>query len=365
MAEITATPAVRRKPVFHDLAVSAVDRLTDDAVAVTFAVPEELREAYRFEAGQHLNIRTALAGDDVRRSYSICSPEGGPLRVGVKLLPGGAFSSYVHGSLAVGDVLEVMTPMGHFSTPLDPANAKRYAFLAAGSGITPVLSVMATILEREPASDVVLVFGNRTTASVMFLEELEELKDRYLGRVQLVHVLSREEQDAPLLHGRIDAEKLSALLGSLIGVDTVDEWFLCGPFAMVETARKTLVEAGVDERHVHLELFHAEPLAPSTAEVVETPGEGAEVTVVLDGRRTTLTLPAAGRSVLDALLAVRSDAPYACKGGVCGTCRARVVEGEVRMDTNYALEADEVERGFVLTCQSHPVSERVTLDYDA
>jgi ring-1,2-phenylacetyl-CoA epoxidase subunit PaaE len=331
---------------------------------VTFAVPSELAEAYAFEAGQHLNIRTSLAGDDVRRSYSICSPEGGPLRVGVKVLPGGAFSSYVHATLAPGDVLEVMTPLGRFKTPLDPANAKRYCFIAAGSGITPVMSLMSTILAVEPNSDVVLLYGNRTTASVMFLEELEGLKDRYLERVQLVHVLSREEQESPLLTGRLDADKLAKLLGVLVPPASVDEWFLCGPFGLVESARAVLADAGVDERHVHFELFHAEPLAPSTAVVVEAAGEGAEVTAVLDGRKTAFTLPPS-KSVLDGLLPVRADAPYACKGGVCGTCRAQVVDGSVRMDTNYALEADEVERGFVLTCQSHPTSDKVTLDYDA
>ncbi|MDX6274904.1 MAG: ring,2-phenylacetyl-CoA epoxidase subunit PaaE [Frankiales bacterium] len=364
MTDLVATPAVRRKPVFHELAVAHVERLTEDSVAVTFAVPSELAEAYAFEAGQHLNIRTSLAGDDVRRSYSICSPEGGPLRVGVKVLPGGAFSSYVHATLAPGDVLEVMTPLGRFKTPLDPTNAKRYCFIAAGSGITPVMSLMSTILAVEPNSEVVLLYGNRTTASVMFLEELEGLKDRYLERVQLVHVLSREEQESPLLTGRLDADKLTKLLGVLVPPASVDEWFLCGPFGLVESARAVLADAGADERHVHFELFHAEPLAPSTAVVVEAAGEGAEVTAVLDGRKTAFTLPPS-KSVLDGLLAVRADAPYACKGGVCGTCRAQVVDGSVRMDTNYALEADEVERGFVLTCQSHPTSDKVTLDYDA
>ncbi|MDX6224017.1 MAG: ring,2-phenylacetyl-CoA epoxidase subunit PaaE, partial [Frankiales bacterium] len=307
MTDLVATPAVRRKPVFHELAVAHVERLTEDSVAVTFAVPSELAEAYAFEAGQHLNIRTSLAGDDVRRSYSICSPEGGPLRVGVKVLPGGAFSSYVHATLAPGDVLEVMTPLGRFKTPLDPANAKRYCFIAAGSGITPVMSLMSTILAVEPNSDVVLLYGNRTTASVMFLEELEGLKDRYLERVQLVHVLSREEQESPLLTGRLDADKLTKLLGVLVPPASVDEWFLCGPFGLVESARAVLADAGVDERHVHFELFHAEPLAPSTAVVVEAAGEGAEVTAVLDGRKTAFTLPPS-KSVLDGLLAVRADA---------------------------------------------------------
>ncbi len=360
----------RRRATFHRLRVAAVERLTDDSVAITFAVPPELREAYRFTQGQHVSVRRPAdqGGDEVRRSYSICAPATtGPLRIAVKRLPGGIFSEWASGGLVVGDELEVLTPVGRFFTPLDPANAKHYAAVAAGSGITPVLSIVATTLEVEPASRVTLIYGNRTSRSVMFLEELEDLKDRYPERFQLLHVLSREQQDSALLTGRIDADKVRALLASVLPPDTVDEWFLCGPYGMVMAARDVLLEHGVDRRHVHSELFHVGDTAPPVRLVTAgaEPAPTSTVTVVLDGRRTTLELASDAEPVLDAVLQVRADAPYACKGGVCGTCRAKVVEGSVEMDRVYALEDEEIERGYVLTCQSHPRTPRVVLDFDA
>ncbi|WP_109509943.1 1,2-phenylacetyl-CoA epoxidase subunit PaaE [Nocardioides speluncae] len=352
-----------RHSSFHALKVSAIDELTEDSVALTFEVPDELRDVYAFEAGQHLSIRAGE--DEIRRSYSICTaPSSAILRIGVKRLPGGAFSGEVVGRLKVGDELDVMTPAGHFSTPLDPTARKRYAAVAAGSGITPVLSILAAALETEPDSDAVLVYANRTHRTVMFLDEVHELKDRFPDRLQILHVLSREEQDVELLSGRLDADRMKRLLGSLVPPDRVDEWFLCGPQQMVHELRGTLLESGVDPAHIHLELFHADPVprAPIVADAVEG---AAEVTVTLDGRSSTFPLRPDDVPVLDAALRVRSDAPFACKGGVCGTCRARLIEGTVVMDTNWALEADEVERGYVLTCQSHPTSPKVVLDYDA
>jgi ring-1,2-phenylacetyl-CoA epoxidase subunit PaaE len=352
--------------VFHPLAVEAVESVTDDSVAITFAVPAELREDYAFTQGQHLTIRTELAGDDVRRNYSICSPvSSGVLRVAVKRLPGGAFSEHALDVLKPGDVLDVMTPSGRFFTELDPANAKHYVCIAAGSGITPVLSIVATTLETEPHSTVTLIYANRTQRTVMFLEEVEDLKDRYRERLQLIHVLSREPQEVELFSGRLDTDRMSRILDGLLPVDTVDEWFLCGPFDMVSSLRKLLVAEGVSKRSVHAEVFHVESAPPvrRTTEVADA--AGAEVTITLDGRKSTFRLAPDGPAVLDAALAVRSDAPFACKGGVCGTCRARVLEGSVEMDTNWALEPDEVEKGYVLTCQSHPTSDTVVLDYDA
>lgn len=352
----------RSHAAFHPLRVSAIDQLTEDSVALTFEVPEDLRDDYAFEAGQHLSIR---AGDEIRRSYSICTaPSSGILRIGVKRLPGGAFSGEVVGRLQVGDELDVMTPAGHFSTPLDPTARKRYAAVAAGSGITPVLSILAAALETEPESDAVLVYVNRTHRTVMFLDEVHELKDRFPDRLQILHVLSREEQEVELLSGRLDADRMKRLLGSLVPPDRVDEWFLCGPQQMVHELRGVLLEAGVDPAHIHLELFHADPVARAPIVADEVEG-AAEVTVTLDGRSSTFPLRPDDVPVLDAALRVRSDAPFACKGGVCGTCRARLVEGTVVMDTNWALEADEIERGYVLTCQSHPTSPKVVLDYDA
>jgi ring-1,2-phenylacetyl-CoA epoxidase subunit PaaE len=361
--------AGRRHGEFHRLRVRAVERLTEDAVAISFEVPEDLRDAYAFTAGQHLTLRTVVDGEEVRRTYSICAPAGsGRLRVAVKRLDGGAFSGYANGRLAVGDEVDVMTPTGRFTVRPDPRLARHHVAVAAGSGITPVLSIVATVLEQEPRSTVTLVYGNRTTRSVMFLDELADLKDLYPTRLRLLHVLSREPQEAELLTGRIDAAKLRDLTGSLLPVAGVDEWYLCGPFAMVEEARATLLDAGVDRSHVHMELFHVEGEAPRVAsqDGAAARDEGSStVTVTLDGRATTLDVPRDGTRILDAALTVRADAPYSCKGGVCGTCRARLVSGEVEMERNYALEPDEIEGGFVLACQSRPVTDEVVLDFDA
>ncbi|MGZ8738151.1 MAG: 1,2-phenylacetyl-CoA epoxidase subunit PaaE [Nocardioides sp.] len=358
-----------RHSVFHPLTVEAVEPLTDDSVAITFTVPPELRQDYAFTQGQHLTIRTELAGDDVRRNYSICSPvSSGVLRVAVKRLPGGAFSEHALDVLQPGDVLDVMTPSGRFFTELEPANAKHYVCVAAGSGITPVLSIVATSLETEPDSTVTLIYANRTHRTVMFLEEVEDLKDRYRERLQLMHVLSREPQEVELFSGRLDTDRMQRIIDSLLPVDTVDEWFLCGPFEMVSSLRKLLVAEGVSKRAVHAEVFHVEsapPLRRTAPSALGNDASGAEVTITLDGRRSTFRLAPDGPPVLEAALTVRADAPFACKGGVCGTCRAKVLEGSVEMDTNWALEPDEVEKGYVLTCQSHPTSDTVVLDYDA
>ncbi|HEX6249030.1 MAG TPA: 2Fe-2S iron-sulfur cluster-binding protein, partial [Nocardioidaceae bacterium] len=281
-------------------------------------------------------------------------------------LPGGAFSEHALDKLQAGDALDVMTPTGRFFTELDPEHRKSYVCVAAGSGITPILSIVATTLEVEPQSRVTLVYANRTHSSVMFLEEVEDLKDRYPDRFQLIHVLSREPQEVELFSGRLDVPRMQRLLDSVIPPAHVDEWFLCGPYDMVSTLRKQLVAEGVSKRSIHAEVFHVETRPAPRRTPVETASQtGAEVTISLDGRRSTFPLAPDGPSVLEAALAVRADAPFACKGGVCGTCRAKVVEGTVEMDTNWALERDEVERGYVLTCQSHPTSDKVVLDYDA
>jgi ring-1,2-phenylacetyl-CoA epoxidase subunit PaaE len=354
------------KAVFHRLRVSDVLPLTDDAVCISFDVPAELASDYAFVHGQHVTVRTSLAGDDVRRSYSICAPAGhGQLRIGVKVLPGGHFSGFAADGLKVGDELEVMTPTGRFNTRLHPANRKHYAAIAAGSGITPILSIIATTLERERSSTFALIYANRTSRTVMFLEELEDLKDTYPDRFQLIHVFSREEQDAELLSGRLDGPRLRKITESLVPVDTVKEWFLCGPYEMVVDLREALVEAGADAEHIHTELFHVDTKPREHRHSEADEGEGAEVTISLDGRRSTFRLKGADVPVLDAVLRVRADAPFACKGGVCGTCRAKLLEGTVEMDTNYALEPDEIVNGYVLTCQSHPTSPIVRLDYDA
>ncbi len=357
-------PAPHRSE-FHTLRVDDVERLTPDSVALSFAVPEGLRAAYTFTPGQHLTLRTSIDGQEVRRSYSICVPPGDGLRVAVKRLEGGVFSHFAHGGLTAGAELDVMTPAGRFGVTPDPARSAHYAAVVAGSGITPVMSVLAAVLRDEPGSRFTLVYGNRDSSSVMFADDLADLKDRYPTRLQVVHVLSREPQDAELLHGRIDGARLTRLLDAVVPPETVDQWLLCGPFGLVEEARRVLTGRGVPASRVHRELFHVDGEAPR---VVRRRTAGADagttVTVRLDGRSSTFAMPDEG-SVLDATLAVRADAPFACRGGVCGTCRAKVVEGSVEMARNFALEPAEVADGFVLACQSAPTSERLVLDFDA
>jgi ring-1,2-phenylacetyl-CoA epoxidase subunit PaaE len=357
---VTISKPVKRRPQFHSLEVSTVDRLTDDAVAVAFAVPDILRDSFAFRPGQHLTVRR----DDVRRSYSICSTpmdlaERGLLRIGVRQVPGGAFSSYATVGLKAGDTVDVLPPLGQFTTELSPARQRHYGAIVAGSGITPVLSLVATALAVEEQSRFTVIYGNRYSRSVMFAEELADIKDRYPTRLHLVHVLSREPRDAELLSGRLDEARLRGILDTLVQPSTVDEWFLCGPFGMVMAAKAILA---TEPGHVHVELFHVEDTPPPARAAGEDAGE-TEVTVRLDGRETTFPMRRDER-VLDAALRVRPELPYACQGGVCSTCRARLVEGEVRMARNYALEPDEVAKGYVLTCQSSPLTDRLTVDYD-
>ena len=359
----------RRHSVFHPLRVASIERLTDDAVALTFDVPPELREQFRFRPGQHVSIRSPVVGDDVRRNYSICAPATGDqrLRIGVKRIPHGVFSSYVAERLRPGDVLDIMTPTGSFSTALHPGQRKRYGAIAAGSGITPVLSILSTALQVEPESAAVLVYVNRTTLGIMFLEDLEDLKNRYPDRFQLIHVLDEESLDVEILSGRLDADRLGRILDHLVLPEDVDEWFLCGPLPMTDVAREVLLGYGTADQHIHRELFFVGP-PPAAGSRTEAPvgghETGSEVTVLLDGRSQTFVLPEDGASILDATLRYRADAPFACKNGVCGTCRAKVVEGKVRMDANYALEPADVAAGYALACQSHPAADRVVLDFD-
>jgi ring-1,2-phenylacetyl-CoA epoxidase subunit PaaE len=352
---------------FHRLTVAKVERETREAVVVTFDVPPELAPQFRFAAGQHLTVRAAIDGADVRRSYSICSTEqDARLRIAVKRSPGGTFSTWANERLAAGDALEVTAPMGHFGLAVDPSRARRYVAFAAGSGITPLLSIVGTTLAAEPASEFTLVYGNRASASVMFREELAALKDAHLTRFDLVHVLSREAQDVPLLHGRIDRDKADALLAHWVDLDGVDAIYLCGPDGMMRAVADALRAGGIPEAKVRIERFAASipkhehkpgpPPAPGHAE--------CEVTAILDGARRTFTLEKGRESILEAGLRAGVELPYSCKGGVCSTCRAKLVEGEADMDVNFALEDYEVARGFVLTCQSYPATDKVTVDYD-
>ncbi|MGD7788793.1 2Fe-2S iron-sulfur cluster-binding protein [Propionibacteriaceae bacterium Y1700] len=348
---------------FHPLRVAELTPTTDDAVVITFEVPAELSQEYAFRAGQHLTIRTHLHGVEERRSYSICAaPSSGRLQIGVKLLPGGAFSTFVHDQLAVGDQLDVMTPAGRFS-PRDPtAEGRHYGAVVAGSGITPVMSIMAEVLRTTETSTFTLLYGNRGASSVMFAEEIADLKDTHPDRLQVFHVLSRELHASAVLAGRMEGEKLITLLDHFTSDDVaVDEWFLCGPYAMVTATSAELTRRGLGRRQVHSELFwtgEVEPPQPTHRE------QGAQVTARLDGRTTSFSMPAAG-SVLDAVLAQRPEAPFACKGGVCGTCRVKVISGEVEMARNHALDPQDLEAGFRLACQSVPVTDELTVDFDA
>ena len=351
------------RPAFHELPVARVDRLCADAVAVTFDVPAHLEDIFAFRAGQYLTLRQEVHGAEERRSYSICAPVGDRPRIGVRRVENGLFSAKLVDDLKPGDTLEVLPPLGKF-TP--DGTGGRHAFVVAGSGITPAISIMATVLASDVDSQVTLLYGNRRTDTVMFADELADLKDRYRDRMQLVHVLSREPRDVELFSGRLDADRLRALLDAVVPTSDVDHWWLCGPYGMVQDANIALSAFDVPTAKIHRELFYVDEPPPELKRADEdvVTGPAAEVTVLLDGRETTMTLPA-DTPILDAAQRVRADLPFACKGGVCGTCRAKVTAGEVEMRRNYALEEHEVAAGFVLTCQALPLSAEVTVDYDA
>lgn len=346
---------------FYNVSVARVERLCDDAVAITFDVGPEHAEVFRFRPGQSVTVRRQVGGREERRSYSICAPVGAPLRIGVRQVPNGSVSTWLVRDVRPGDIVQLQAPSGSFSPDLDRSG--RHVLVAAGSGITPTLSIAAS-LASVPGNEVVLLYGNRRADTVMFADEVADLKDRNPDHVQLVHVLSREDQEVALFNGRLDAAKLRELLPVVCDVGQVDHWWLCGPFGMVVDATSVLAELGVEPHCVHRELFYVEDVAPPPAEHVEPEvGPGSDVTIVLDGRVTTTSVPA-GTTVLDGMQRVRSDLPFACKGGVCGTCRAKVTSGAVRMRRNFALEQDEIDDGFVLTCQAVPESDAVSLDYD-
>ena len=347
---------------FHPLTVSSVEVLTDDSAAITFSVPDDLRDDFAFAAGQSLTLRRMIDGTEHRRSYSICAPAGAAPRIGVREIPDGLFSRWLTREVRPGDVIEVQTPSGSFTASEDLPG--RHLCIAAGSGVTPMLSIASTVL-RNPEASVTLLYGNRRTSSVMFAEELADLKNRYRERLELVHVLSREPRDVELFSGRLDAERLRRLLTLLVPVGAVDHVWLCGPFGLIADARQVLGELGVPEDRVHFELFYVDEPPPELDRpelLIE--GDVSQVTISLDGRTTTSPMPR-GTTILDGAAVSRNDLPFACKGGVCGTCRAHVASGEVDMRRNYALGDDEVARGFVLTCQTFPVSDEVAVDFDA
>lgn len=393
--------ASRRRASFHHLTVAEVRRLTDDAIEVTFGVPAELAGQYDYLPGQYVALRTTLPDEngephETRRSYSICAEprsfEDGSseIRVAIKKDLGGLFSTWANAELKAGDALDVMSPQGAFISrhgkdgsavqhnvmnsmnhPEElAADAGSFVAIAAGSGITPVIAIARTLLAANPDTRFDLIYANKAAMDVMFLEELADLKDKYPSRLALHHVLSREQRIAPLMTGRIDAEKLQALLGSAIHAEDVDEWFLCGPFELVQLCRDTLAARGVEPEHIRFELFTTgrpdRPEGNAGRPVIEDESQDTfKITFTLDGLTGDVSSPTHAReSILNAALRVRPDVPFACAGGVCGTCRAKLVTGSVTMDENYALEQDELDKGYVLTCQAHPTSEAVTVDFD-
>ena len=364
-------PAGKRRGRFHTLTVAEVRPLTSDSVEVTFAVPAELHGEYDYDPGQHLALRATIDGRELRRSYSLCRPRtAGSVSVAIKRDLGGAFSSWANTELKAGDRLDVMSPQGTFTTALETLDDTHIVGIAAGSGITPLMSLAHTVLERSTTSRFTLVYTNRTAMDVMFLDELADLKDRYPARLALHHVLSRQTRSSTLLSGRIDEEKLRLMLASIIRPAAVDEWFLCGPFELVQLCRDTLQSVGVASEHIRFELFTTGEPTHATGDtgrpvVVGAGDKTFEIEFTLDGESATVTTPVnANESILNAALRVRPDVPFACAGGVCGTCRAKLVSGDVKMTENYALEPDEIARGYVLTCQSHPMTDKVVVDYD-
>jgi ring-1,2-phenylacetyl-CoA epoxidase subunit PaaE len=360
-AQMTATP------LFHDLKVRRIDPDTAEAVVVTFDVPEPLRETYAFTQGQYLTLRKTIDGQDLRRSYSICAGvDDGELRVGVRKVAGGVFSNWINASLQPGDTIAVMAPQGRFFVPLEPAARRHHVGIAGGSGITPILSILKTVLAREPLSRCTLVYGNRMLKSTMFKEELEDLKNRCMTRLVLHHVFSDEPTDAPLNMGLMNRDKIGEFLRAVLPPQGIDHVYVCGPYTMNDEAEAALLAAGVPEDRIHIERFGVAPQAGGAVVHQAQPGdaESARIVIVRDGLRREIEFQKDQPSILDAASAAGLEVPFSCTSGVCGTCRAKLVEGEVRMERNFALDKAEVAAGFVLTCQAHPVSERVVLSFD-
>jgi ring-1,2-phenylacetyl-CoA epoxidase subunit PaaE len=359
-------------PRFHRLRIAEVRRETPDAVSIAFAVPEAARQDFAFSCGQYLTLRTMIDGEDVRRSYSICSGvDDDELRVAVKRVDGGLFSSFVNEGIKAGDEIDVMTPAGRFTVDIQPDAARTFVGFASGSGITPVLSIVRTVLSREPKSRFFLFYGNKSTGSILFRETLDDLKDRFLDRLSIFHVLSREQQDIPILNGRLDKEKVSVLLRSIVPASIVDHAFICGPASMIDEIEGALLDLGMPGERIHVERFTPAPVtgARRPAATAKRPADAgaaeaaARATLILDGKAAEVPV-ASGETVLEAALRAGLDLPYSCRGGMCCTCRAKVVEGAVEMAVNYSLEPWEMQAGFVLTCQALPTADRVTIDYD-
>lgn len=352
---------------FYTLKIVDIRRETPDCVSIAFAVPSELSSVFAFTQGQYLTLKTFINGEEIRRSYSICSSiDDNELRVAVKKVEGGVFSTYANETLKVGDELEVMPPMGRFFTSLDASSAKNYVGFASGSGITPVYSILKTTLEREPNATFTLFYGNKNTASVIFKEQIEALKNKYMNRFRVYYILSKEFNESPLFSGRIDAEKCETFCKYFIDIQQVAAYFLCGPEEMIFAVKEQLETQGADKKDIHFELFTTSQAKTNNKNLQKTDSNESmsQISLQLDGKMMHFPLSTQGVSILDAALALGADLPFACKGGVCCTCKAKILEGEVKMTVNYGLEEDEIEANYVLSCQAHPVSEKVVIDFD-
>ena len=354
---------------FHKLTIKDIRNETADCISIAFHLPEELKEEFSFIHGQNITVKAVIDNEEIRRSYSICSsPLENELRIAVKKIANGKFSAYSD-SLRKNEILEILPPTGKFHTELDPSNKKNYIAFVAGSGITPIISIIKTTLATEPQSSFTLIYGNQNRSSIIFKEELEAIKNRYIDRFVLHNILSREKTDAEINHGRITAEKCDDLT-KLINIRTADELFICGPEQMIFTVKDWLEKKGIEKKKIHFELFTVpgEKLTVDSRQLTEKnkkdKGKVSNITIKQDGISFSFDLPYDDETILNAALKQGVDLPFACKGGVCSTCRAKLIEGEVEMENNYALEPDELEKGFILTCQSHPRSEKVTVDFD-
>ena len=358
---------------FHKLKVKEIRRETADCVSIRFEIPPELKDSFLFQHGQNLTIKKKINGEEARRSYSICSaPFENELRVAVKKVDGGAFSIFANEALKAGDELDVLPPTGKFNTALNSKNKKKYLAFAAGSGITPVISIIKTTLQTEPDSSFTLVYGNRSRSSIIFFEELEGIKNKYINRFNLIHVLSRERTDIPINYGRINIEKLAELSG-ILNYSSFDEIFICGPETMIFSLKEYLEQKDIDKRNIHYELFTTPGQKTTSFDKLRTnkqyatiePGIAkSKITIKLDGRSFDFDLGFNEEPILDGALKQGADLPYACKGGVCCSCKAKLLEGEVEMDVHWGLEDEEIEQGYILTCQSHPKTEKVVVDFD-
>ena len=353
-------------PKFHTLQIADINKETKNSVSIAFSIPEELKNDYSFIPGQYLTLKAMVNGEEVRRSYSLCTaPYENEYRVAVKQVPEGKFSTYANKSLKVGDSIDVMTPTGNFQLKTDANNENSYVLVAAGSGITPILSILKSILKEEPKSDVTLFYGNKGIKSVMFFEEIEGLKNKHMDQLNLIHVFSRENLGNDLQNGRIDADKAKELYTAFLKEKNIDAVYICGPESMILGVKDSLTEQGIDSSKIHFELFTSPDSAGQKIQQPKnSPKIESNVTIILDDDQFDLHLASTEDSILEAGRAAGADLPFSCKGGVCCTCKAKIIEGSASMDVNYALEPEEVEAGYILSCQSHPTSEKLVISFD-